>query len=428
MTVRETRRRRTAFYTIPLLTAISLLFGSTTGASAEEQTTRPSMLQASASNFPPAVAFHDYVQDATGDYVEAGAFPADPASRYEQRVVTRIGTGTDGTVAELSKRLERYVAPGAGTPQLATYVTSSSGAVELSWWDPSAGESLWQITRNGVVVATLKGGGFVDRDADVTVSSTYEITGSAKTTDGKNERYLTRIAVPALDTQIIGTSAENINAPRSLARSTRAGGWAVTFQVNTFIPTPFVQFSELTGYITPCLQQLGPMMEGPQEIYRFAGDNRGFANQESTPSSRTRVNTTFYFNGTAPSGLTTSKATSGTKLVTDSGSVVLETDADLSGIQRIGDWGDAISRGTAWEHAASDPLCFAAPAIDYELSLQVAGDGSFAYWGDHDRAPSTEIRLKKPDGVWWNLYQFSNMGFGELFGVIRQHVDVTGAF
>ena len=78
-----------------------------------------------------------------------------------------------------------------------------------------------------MVVATLKGGGFADRDADATVSSTYEVTGSTKNTDGKHERYLTRVAGPALDTQIIGTSAEHINAPRSLALSTRAGGHKV---------------------------------------------------------------------------------------------------------------------------------------------------------------------------------------------------------
>lgn len=309
-----------------------------------------------------------------------------------------------------------------GQDKLATYRADSAGAVDLDWWDPSAGEIDWSIRRDGVPVANVNGSSFTDRRTQVSAKATYVIEGEWSTT---GESYLTQIDVPAIDTSAVGlpstdrslSAASNTDVLSQVASALRA----VQLEVNTFIPSAE---AGLIGTWTPCLEQsIGHSPEGP---WYYGGDNRGFTTADQ-PSVRTAVRVEHVFDGPLYGWSNWSTRTSGTKLWYFDGRLAASAQADLSNIVHSGDFGDPYSRGMRFDHAVKDPLWSIAFNIDYQIFFK-ATRTTYGFVGWHDKAPSFEFRARAGASSPWALvYMFDNQGLFYLAGITpKQNVDISG--
>ncbi|QLD11028.1 hypothetical protein [Microbacterium oleivorans] len=340
-----------------------------------------------------------------------------------------VSLGTDAADRVLSKEIE-LVRPVAdpklvGRDKLTTFRADTAGEVTLSWWDPSGGKIEWSVYRDSVRVAIKSGDSFKDQ-REAADETRYQIVGTWDEAQGHNEpeQFFFDISVPAIDDGVIGKTvndAVKFSEHEEFTQAVANTNWEMRTQLNTFIPS---KDAGLIGVLTPCAEQIQAGWGG-----YYAGDNRGYAPASAwSPSVRTGVETVFTYNSAKKFvGLSTSKRTSGTRIIRADGSVAATRNANLIKVQRVGDSGDDYGRSTTWSHHVPDPLCGVSFAIDYKITTSTSGFGDYSFFGTHDRAPSYEFRVYTAAfGGWSTAYKFNNQGLIFLAPGAQTSMDVWG--
>lgn len=281
-------------------------------------------------------------------------------------------------------------------------------------WEEIGDVDEYEIYRNGVLMKTVQGNSYIDRDFSLEESYIYRI-------------FSTRPI--SKSNQVLSGGKSVISGIIGLLKRKKTSETPVTEQ---FVLSKLIVKPKrlLTSVMTRSRQEnvdnwmfryttflQEEIIENPNKLSLnryFKGDGRGFDSEGE--SFRTRVTVDLDYNGSKPN-LTTeieigetvaynsSKEVRGTGTASKEGIVLTATDHE----------GKVL--GFYLTHAVGNPL-EAAPPINYEVQVVFPKNGLFDVTGYHDQAPHHEAYLIQGEkGKWLPIHQTTSEGLLWMSGV-----------